>query len=379
MTTIHTTDFEHFSSVKLDLPTPPISQMQTFALACDIDADGSDEFILGGRQDAPLLVWYNRTGDDWQTYLIEDDPSVRIEAGGAFHDIDGDGYPDLVAGGDFKGDGLYWWKNPAPPYDRKRPWKRHVIKSGGGTQFHDQIFGDFDGDGKAELVFWNQGERMLFHAPIPSDPAREPWDYRAIFDDSGDHFKREGLAKGDIDGDGVDELLAGGLWFKYEGDGKFTPYAIDDTVFDPRILAADFNGDGRLEVVMLPADHTGRLKIYTCTGDPKDHSSWKSRELLDEDVDHGHSLQAADFNGNGHLDILCAEMRQWGPQDNNPNSSMWILYGDGKGNFKPVEIASGFGVHEAKVGNFAGNGKADIVTKPYIWQSNRIDLWINRH
>jgi hypothetical protein len=31
----------------------------------------------------------------------------------------------------------------------------------GGTH-HDQIFGDFDDDGKIELAFWYNGDRKLF-------------------------------------------------------------------------------------------------------------------------------------------------------------------------------------------------------------------------
>jgi hypothetical protein len=241
------------------------------------------------------------------------------------------------------------------------------------------MFGDFDGDGRAELVFWNQGARALYHCPVPADPAVEPWPARLVYQDLGDHFPREGLGKGDINGDGTDELLAGGLWFEYV-NGEFTPHVIDDRVMDPRILCADFDGDGRVEVVMCPADHVGPLMFYRCEGDPRDRTAWSSRDLLDVPVDNGHSLQTADFDGDGNLDIFCGEMRL-GDKLSNPDlpSHMWILYGDGAGGFRKTEMATGFGVHEAKVGDFDGDGKPDIVAKPYIWDSNRIDVWLNRH
>jgi len=35
------------------------------------------------------------------------------------------------------------------------------------TQHRDQVFGDFFGDGKQELVFWNQGSKKLPMATIP--------------------------------------------------------------------------------------------------------------------------------------------------------------------------------------------------------------------
>ena len=33
--------------------------------------------------------------------------------------------------------------------------------------------------------------------------------------------EHEGLAKADIDGDGVFDIIGGGRWFKYDSDGKF--------------------------------------------------------------------------------------------------------------------------------------------------------------
>jgi hypothetical protein len=339
-----------------------------------------DEWVIGGRFSGPLLVGYRRAGRTWQPFIIEDDEAVRIEAGGASFDIDGDGRLDLVAGDDAGGNSLYWWRNPGPDHDPRQPWPRYTIKTGGGRQLHDQMFGDFDGDGRAELVFWNQGERKLYHAPIPDDPTVAPWPVRAIYDDAGEHFPREGLARADLDGDGVDEILGGGLWFKRQADGSFVPHVIDETVFDPRIVAADFDGDGRPEVVMCPADHTGPLKLHDCTGDPTDPDAWTSRDLLGVNVDHGHSLQVADFNGDGHLDLFCGEMRLGDKAgDQSLPSTMWVLYGDGRGGFEVTELATGFGVHEGKVGDFDGDGQPDILAKPYLWRSNRLDLWLNRH
>lgn len=57
-----------------------------------------------------------------------------------------------MAGGDYRNDTLYWWENPYPHYAPDQPWKRHVVKTGYGNQHHDQIVGDFDGDGKPDLV-----------------------------------------------------------------------------------------------------------------------------------------------------------------------------------------------------------------------------------
>jgi hypothetical protein len=366
--------WKHLSSKSGDLPVPPGSDQQTSCLILDADRDGRNDFILTCRNRGPAMVWYRQAKKGWMVYLIEKE-AIPIEAGCACYDIDGDGDLDIVCGEDYQGGNVYWWENPCPHFAPDTPWKRHLIKEGGAHQHHDQIFGDFDGDGKAELVIWNQGANKLFHAPIPKDPKAGPWPYQEIYSGAG-----EGLAQGDMDGDGKIELLAGGKWFKHTGGGHFAAYTIDPAQTHPRMAVGDLNGDGRLEVAMVPGDGVGRLKWYACQGDPRKTGEWIGHDLLDREVIHGHTLAIADFNMDGHPDIFCAEMAKWTeaqPNPNHPQATMWIFYGDGKGHFTKTEIATGFCVHEGKVGDMNGDSRPDIVAKPYNWEAPRIDLWIN--
>src|SRR5207302_1550034 len=87
---------------------------------------------------------------------------LTVEAGGAACDIDGDGDPDIVFGGDYQSNEVWWWENPYPNFDPKLPWQRRLIKKDGKTQHHDQVFGDFENTGKPQLVFWNQGAKSLY-------------------------------------------------------------------------------------------------------------------------------------------------------------------------------------------------------------------------
>lgn len=365
----------HLSSKNGDLPVPPGSNQQTACLVLDADKDGRNEFMIACRGKAPALVWYRPAAKGWAVYVIED-TMITIEAGMTFSDVDGDGSLDILAGGDWQSNKVYWWKNPYPHYAPNTPWKRYEIKNSGATQHHDMLCGDFDGDGKAELVFWNQGANKLFHATIPADQTVQPWPYTEIFSGAG-----EGLAQGDIDGDGKIELLAGGRWFKHQGGGKFDSYGIDPVQTHPRMAVGDLNGDGRLEVVMVPGDGVGRLKWYECKGDPKETSAWVGHDLLGHDVIHGHTLAIVDFTGDGTPDIFCGEMAKWtesAPQPDHLDAHMWLFLGDGKGHFTQMVIATGFGIHEGKVGDLDGDGRPDICAKPYNWEAPRIDLWLNK-
>jgi hypothetical protein len=112
----------------------------------DIDKDGVNDFVITERTVAPSVVWYRRGPNGWTHYVIEAEP-LHIEAGTTFADVDGDGDLDLVAGGDYKSNEVWWWENPYPNYNPNVPWKRHVIKNSMGAKHHDLAFGDFYGNG----------------------------------------------------------------------------------------------------------------------------------------------------------------------------------------------------------------------------------------
>lgn len=374
--------WKHLSSKNGELPQPNGGKQQTACVIFDIDKDGVADIVLAERTQAPAIIWLRHTKAGWDKCVI-DDTKQNPEAGGIAYDVDGDGNLDLIIGGDGSSDELWWYENPAPNFDPKTPWKKHLIKKGGGKAHHDQAIADFKGAGKPQLAFWNQGARKLFMAEIPDNPrAAESWPLVEILDTSTvtTAIKQEGMAVFDVDGDGKPDLLAGIYWFKHMGGNNFKPIQICD--HSGRLAAGKFKPGKFAQVVLAPGDGNGPLLFIECKGDdPTDPKSWVSRDLLDgRQVIHGHSLQVADINGDGHLDIFCGEMGKWsGKKDvaDNPNATGWILYGDGQGNFKTTVLATGFGFHEARVADVNGDGRLDVVSKPYNWDTPRLDLWLN--
>ncbi|MEZ4675579.1 MAG: VCBS repeat-containing protein [Caldilineaceae bacterium] len=356
------------STTTAALALPSASLQQTAALVLDIDGDGWQDFAIASRRPpGPALVWYQRRSDGWEKYLIDQGP-LSIEAGGAYFDIDGDGDLDIVMGGDGRARQVWWWENPAPNFAPDQGWQRRIIKDSGPGKHHDQIFGDFTGDGRIDLVFWNQHASALLLGTIPDDPHQtDPWPLQSIYHYEG--IEHEGLAAADMDVDGVMDIVGGGRWFRHQ-NGKFEVHVIDDHQRFSRAAAGQLIAGGSPEVVFVCGDCIGPLRWYEWDG-----AAWRAHDLLDVPVDHGHSLQLADINDDGALDIFVAEMRL---DEKNPDAATRILLGNGAGTFLETRVVTGNGYHESKVADLDGDGDLDILGKPYTWETPRLDIWLNQ-
>jgi sugar phosphate isomerase/epimerase len=370
------------SSKTGELPDPVGSNQQTGLLVANLDNSKTTGFVISHRVKGPALVWFRRMGNTWSRYVIERD-FLTLEAGGAARDIDGDGDLDVVFGADGQNRQLWWWENPRPNFDPQVSWKRHIIKDSGANQHHDQVFADFLGIGKPQLVFWNQRAKTLFLTRLPSDP-RNPgsWNLEPVFSGqagegiAGAALYAEGVDAFDVDADGRVDLLAGNYWFKLR-DGSFQPIKVGP--IGGRIRAGKFKPGKLPQIVIAPGDGSGPLMFFAAAGDPSRPESWTGRDLLGRDMIHGHTLDLGDVNGDGHLDIFAAEMAKWtrGEQPDHLNAAAWVLFGDGKGNFHKTTLVVGDGWHEGKLADVDSDGDLDVINKPYTWDAPRVDIWLN--
>ena len=143
-----------------------------------------------------------------------------------------------------------------------------------------------------------------------------------------------------------------------QGDGTFKDTS---TAFSPAlsidvipVAAGDFNGDGKSDLVVLDLFYN-ELGIVLGNGD----GTFQTPFIVIVPTTHPFfpTVAVGDFNGDGKADIAFT----------GPTAGVTILLGKGDGTFQPpvsypVSLQAGLGANLVVVGDFNGDGKADLAT-----------------
>jgi len=321
----------------------------------DLSGDGRVDLIAGGRSGGGL-VWYENP--DWTEHSVAAGGEHSTDCETA--DVDGDGDLDVVS---LTTSEIRWYENP--------DWTVHTMESRG---LHDVEVADFDGDGDVDAVARNQsafgGDGNVLHFYRQDTPTS--WTHRAVSCGHG-----EGLAALDVDADGDADVVINSSWFENSGDiidGTWTEHVFTDTWTHESafVASADFNGDGRTDIVLSPSELAGETYSIAWFEAPADPTSggWAEHTVEGGVEAVHHFVGAADFDGNGLPDIASAEMEQGDDPD---EVKLFLNEGGGLSWLKQV-IGEG-GSHSMRIVDVDGDGDMDLFGAN--WQGSEVGLWVN--
>ena len=350
---------------QISAPTPGANFNQTTLtagtspqrnIAADFNHDGIIDLAAADGPNNQVLVMLGKGDGTFQSpvsYKVGNNPSSLIAA-----DFDNDGKLDIAVANyndndvivlKGNGDGTFHW-NGILTFTGSGPW--------------DLAVGDFNGDSRLDLAVVNStggsisillgngdatfnGEGSF--QPRADFPTNANPGQMTVGDFNGDGFLDLAVANfGGFAGNTVSVLLG-------NGNGTFKPKVDYATSLAPlSVVAADFNGDGKLDLAVAdscgtssPCGRPGSLSILLGVGD----GTFESHV----DYDAGsfpYTVIAGDFNGDGKLDVAISDL---------DSSQVTILSGVGDGTFQnPVVLPANGSPVGLLAADFNGDGEMDL-------------------
>jgi len=262
-------------------------------------------------------------------------PSLRYGEGVNFHDLDGDGLPELFLTVARGRDRLF--KNLGGGTFRDATDEKGIRSSGG----MGAAFGDLDGDGRADLY-------VVRCEHVPGDNTLYIQRQDGTFDDrsaaAGAPGRRSGMTAllADFDGDGALDILTSGTSFTtfYRNVGRpgrpafvemTTRSGLEEKGRGWGLLATDFDGDGRPDLVLTrgaPESAVG-VQLYRNKGDGT-FEDWTARSGV-TGISWAMGAVSADFDSDGDFDLFVTSF----------NGTDRLYRNDGGGTFTDITALSG--------------------------------------
>jgi len=316
----------------------PVSSGRQVVLAADLNGDGKPDLVTGGG--SVIAVVLNQGGGVFGPEVYYQN---QYGAGGVAGDFRHMGTPDVVVAGDFypnDGSGHFHAPRSYPVGNCNDCW--HLVA------------GDFNNDGNLDAA-------VLLGGPIEVYLGNGHGRYNGYKQTNYNFLDRESIvaaAAADFNGDGKLDLALGtanNIRGKGEavvvlgnGDGTFGPLQVFYTGGPVAVIVtADFNQDGKMDAAIATA---GGVLVFLGNG--------AGGFTQSASLDTFNGLVVADFNGDGIPDVA---------------STADVYLGNGDGTFRHTFSTNQTG-SIALAADFTGDGKVDLVVADTSPQGS-LTLW----
>jgi hypothetical protein len=339
----------------------------------DINGDGRLDIFaaVDFESEKPIgLFWYEYPG--WIRHTIAEGVNFRaddMESG----DIDRDGDPDMVVTIDEDGK-IFWYENPLPNGNPSLAvWKKHYVGVSGGY-VKDVEVADLDGDGNLEIL-----TRIHEKVSIFLSSGQDAWSKVEV-----KISPKEGMAVGDINGDGMRDVVLNGFWLQTPRNletGSWRKFSIDEKWYNQssgkwqdncaNVAIADLNRDGNNDVILSHSEkQKWPISWYESTG--VGGNAWVEH-VVTARFNFCETLQAADIDLDGDIDLVAGEMKK-----SSRYGDLSVYLNNGKAeNWTSEVVAKRIGIYDGLVADIDSDGDADIIgCRDY--NKPPIDWWENR-
>ena len=301
-------------------------------------------------------------------------------------DVNLDGWDDVVIV-DFPGKPAFWFENPKNTPGRSRSgmpdhgvpdgavdtpgqWKKHIIADSVGIANESPGFIDIDGDGRLDILCGDKAKKQIVWLKPPVKPGDMVWKRFALSQENvpGTEIFSHGIGYGDIDKDGLNDVVIREGWFKGTADQKagnwvFHPASLGEPCSHMQVL--DVNGDGKNDVVSASAHALG-VWWHEQVAEGPGKVAFKTH-LMSNTTAQTHSSIMADLNGDGRAEYITGKrfLAHHGrdPGDSDAAILLWLEFSSAKEPYWKEHIIdnnSGAGLNIV-VQDLNGDRKPDVV------------------
>jgi hypothetical protein len=329
--------------------THPTGSTPSSLVVGDVNGDGQPDVVTASESGGTVSVLVGKGEGRFAAnldYTVGKQP-VAVALG----DLDGDGSLDIVTAN-------------AAPNDTSIATASVLLGKGDGTFATKRDFvsandprslalGDLNGDGRLDIVTTNAKPYGSGTVNVLFGKGDGTFASTTAFQAG---YATQGIALGDLNNDGVLDMVATNTGFEYngsltiltgEGDGTFSSSAglsMGDGASS--VVLGDLNDDGVVDIVVAGGQMSG-VAVMLGMGD----GTFAKKVGRAISAERANSLALGDLNGDGWLDVITT--------DGNPGM-ITVLFGQGDGTLSP-SLNVAFDTRAQALADLNGDGRLDVI------------------